>query len=203
MDSSNDLMSPLSLQACPQLSDRQDLVHPTQSAPTRRQCSNAPQKTKQAQPTMEVLAENLLVTTPALHIAQNYSLMMETWIRLERAAAFPANISSTDPRVSNAFEIAMRAINSGDIISRLGYCSLLKVFSSLELLIKSERRLGIHPAEKDTKIAIDRFRAISGEHNWPRSAVIELRRRARRWKYLAGPLVFFLMIYSERVEPIV
>lgn len=133
-------------------------------------------------------------------IIENYGPVIDAWIQLQEATTFPDNISSTDSRVVSAFRSIFDAIYKGGIISRMAHVQLLSVFCALERLVGFERKLGLHPAARNSKIAIDKFIVMAKPTDWPRSKVNELRRTARRWKHLAGQSVFSLMVYSESAE---
>jgi hypothetical protein len=199
MNSLADELSMLSLRTPPSAHGKG--VNTTQRLVER--CPHPMRQASLALPTPDDQSDKVLVPTPALHIAEHYSVVLETWLKLEKTAANFRNTSSADERVDKALKSAMRTIDEGGFISRFGYCSLLNMFCYLETLIKHERRKGMHPAEKRATIAIDRFRGVVGEGPWPRARVLELRRRARRWRRLAGPSVFYLMVYSENIDPIV
>lgn len=147
--------------------------------------------------------ELLMMSCPATALNEHCSEILGAWIRLQRATDFPDNLASTHVRVATAFKATIDAIREGGVFARIAHIRLLDVFAKVERLISSERRLGLQPAEKNTKIVIDTFMAIVRPEVWPRHRVIELRRTARRWRYLAGNSVFTLMIYSELAEPMV
>lgn len=102
-----------------------------------------------------------------------------------------------------AFKAVGKAINSGGLFARIAHVQLLGVFKSLALLIQGERKSGQHAKQRSMKVAIDRFIEFHNERPWSRDEVRELRRRAKRWEYLAGSSIFTLVIFSRSAEPLV
>lgn len=152
---------------------------------------------------LEVFYQQILVQEPQCFLADNFCAILDRWIDLEKTIAFPANIASTDRRVQAAFRAAEEAIDGGGLFARIAHVQLLGVFDSLERLIHGERKLGQHAHQKSVKVAIDRFIELRRERQWSRDKVHELRRTAKRWKHLAGPSVFLLVVFSGMAEPLV
>ncbi|KAI1340620.1 hypothetical protein F5Y15DRAFT_423064 [Xylariaceae sp. FL0016] len=152
---------------------------------------------------IQVTARSLVTRAPLESFLDQYAIILEKWVRLNRAATLPTNISSSDPRVKEAFGIVGQAMSGADVFARMAHVQLLKLFDSLESLIQSERKRGLHGKERNSTIAITKAISFAEGRTLSRCEVLELRRRARRWARLAGPSVFLLMVYSEAAEAIV
>ncbi|KAI0388331.1 hypothetical protein F5Y17DRAFT_453259 [Xylariaceae sp. FL0594] len=128
--------------------------------------------------------------------------LLQLYLPLLAQTTLPANILSTDQRVMNAFRVLHETIirENNSILARLAYIQLDKVFTAVETSIATERKMRTYGRFHNTTIAIARcMEAI----NTDKTHVMELRRRMKRWGYLAKPSIFFLMIYSESAESII
>ncbi|KAK5637097.1 hypothetical protein RRF57_012809 [Xylaria bambusicola] len=131
--------------------------------------------------------------------------LLREYFQLLRETTVPAGIASSNTGVTNAFKTLFDIIRQreGSILARVAYVQLQKVFTSVEALIRAERRSGLHGKSHNTTIAIGLFITAVGGAAIRKSDVMALRRKMRRWSYLAQPSIFFLMTYSDHAEPIV
>lgn len=147
----------------------------------------------------------LVVRHPLESFLEHYESIVEKWIELTKLTTLPPNTSSSNALVKNAFHAIGQAMASGDIFARLANVRLFYFFKSLENLILSERKQGLLPSQshrlRNTTIAITKLMEFEG--NLTRYQIMELKRQAKRWKYLAESSAFLLLIYSKRTESIV
>ncbi|KAI0976381.1 hypothetical protein F4678DRAFT_416858 [Xylaria arbuscula] len=149
------------------------------------------------------LMTNMLVPkAPLERFLQHYEEALTNWISLVKATTLPTNTNSSSDIVKNAFDAVGRAMTGPGLFARLAYVRFLKLFDSLEILIQSERKQGLHGRQRNATIAITRLVEFE-KGALSRERIRELRRLARRWEYLSGPSVFLLLMYSEAAEPII
>ncbi|KAL8329146.1 hypothetical protein RB597_004739 [Gaeumannomyces tritici] len=146
--------------------------------------------------------------------AANFESILEDWILILVKTSLPSSTPSSDPHVITAFQVLDNAIKGSDRIrSRLAHIQLLRVFKSLEDIIASERRIrGKRTAFERGNQGKRGERNVCVAHTLYKSAqpqavsrrdLIRRKQAARCWRTLAGPLPFFLIIYSEVAESVV
>lgn len=93
------------------------------------------------------------------------------------------------------------------LLRRLAYVQLMRLFKSVEAVVKSERQKGLHQfvGYGNTSVAIDIY--ISAQESSPgpksRSEIVEQRGRiGNRAVAMSGPSPLFLLIYSHTAESI-
>ncbi|RYO87919.1 hypothetical protein DL764_008798 [Monosporascus ibericus] len=152
---------------------------------------------------LEALSRALVRGDTLQEIAANYGIVLRQWVALVKETTLPTNLSSSDPQVTGAFQKIVDATGSeSTVFRRLAHVRLLEFFDYLEVLIQLERAQGLH-GQKVRNITIADRVISSALPALGKDKLIEVRRFARRWKQLAGPSVFFLMIYTEAAEGIV
>jgi hypothetical protein len=139
--------------------------------------------------------------------ANHFEKALDSWISILTKTTIPDNVTSSDPRVLNSFQLLDKARTDGDkMLSRLAYIRLAYVFESLQEIVASDRRNGQLPAPRrgcgNASIATDIYikaqQAVTS-----RNEVKERKRIARRWRTLAGPSPIFVIIYSGAAERLV
>ncbi|KAM7190667.1 hypothetical protein V8F33_009331, partial [Rhypophila sp. PSN 637] len=165
---------------------------------------------------MTNLARQLLGENPFKTFAENCDKTLGEWISLLTKTTLPSNITSSDPRIITAFQAVDNAIcNQGsDLLRRLAYIQLNRLFVSLEAIIRSDRenwRVPRKPCQRDATVAIDIYMTAQPGKSNPgnlRRGLKERKRRGRVWSDLARPsslLVspLIVLIYSGAAEPII
>ncbi|KND86174.1 hypothetical protein TOPH_09198 [Tolypocladium ophioglossoides CBS 100239] len=157
------------------------------------------------------LSHRLIGHEPLNSFAENCQKTIADWILLLRKTTLPSDIESSDPCIITAFK-AVDSIICGQqgtyLLRRLAYVQFMRLFTSLEAIIKSERetrRIFREPGYGNASIAIDIYMSAQESHLHPDKLRRELRERkraGRSWKVLAGPSPLFTMLYSEASEPI-
>ncbi|KAI2613360.1 hypothetical protein GGR54DRAFT_615479 [Hypoxylon sp. NC1633] len=144
----------------------------------------------------------LVETPPVQTILEKWELNFAKWIELTRMTTLPTNTPTNSPLVKNAFQAIGQAIASGGLFARLANILLLRFLDSLESLIRSERKGGVNYGRmRNSTIAITKMNDF--DQNLTRRQIMELKRTAKRWRYLASSSVFILLVYSEATESIV
>ncbi|KAB5572221.1 hypothetical protein GE09DRAFT_1216808 [Coniochaeta sp. 2T2.1] len=115
-------------------------------------------------------------------------------------------MASSDPKVIVVFQRLDRTIDAGQSIhSRLAYIQLMRVFQSLEMIIKAEmrgRRIRSETGKGKATVAMNIYRSAQPPHvsqHRPKKR----KQIARWWTTFAGPSPLFATIYSEAAEKIV
>lgn len=96
------------------------------------------------------------------------------WISLLGQTTMPANFRSSDPRIIAAFKAVDRVIRGQDgtyLLRRLAYVQLMRIFITLESIIRAERENGRVPREpcyRDATIAIDIYMKAQEDCSHPR-----------------------------------
>ncbi|KAI3323270.1 hypothetical protein HD806DRAFT_535757 [Xylariaceae sp. AK1471] len=129
--------------------------------------------------------------------------MDDRLVTLLAKTTHPTNIPSSDKRVTDAFRALYEIImmqKGPTILARFAFVQLQKVFTVVEALIAAERKTATYGRVHNTTIAISRFVEAIGDANTGKGQVMELRRKMKRWSYLAQPSVFFLMTYSDSAK---
>ncbi|KAF4446821.1 hypothetical protein F53441_9574 [Fusarium austroafricanum] len=164
---------------------------------SRRKPKNQPERQAYALPEKDV--EN----------AENCEKTIPDWISLLRKTRLPNFTNSSDSCIINAFK-AVDGVICGKqgtyLLRRLAYVQLMRLFVSLEAVIKSERESGgmiRKPGYGDASVAIDIYMSAQESHQHPNDLRRELKERKRAgvsWRYLSGPSPLFTMIYSQASE---
>lgn len=156
------------------------------------------------------LARRLLGENPFNTFTENCDKTLGEWIPLLAKTTLPSDITSSDPRIIAAFQAVDGVIygQGSDLLRRLAYIQLSRLFVSLEAVIKSDRenwRLLRKPCYRDATVAIDIYMAAQPGHSNTsdlRRQLKERKRRARIWSELARPSPLIVLIYSREAEPI-
>ncbi|KAI1181373.1 hypothetical protein F5B17DRAFT_425630 [Nemania serpens] len=144
----------------------------------------------------------------ARFIADGCARCFEEYIQLLMRTTIPANISSSDIQIANIFRELYGIVTQRQgttVVLRFACIQLHRAFNAVEALIAAERKRGLHGKSHNATIAINKFIAAlkDADIDIRNSEVLELRRKVKRWNYLAQPSVFFLMTYSDSAESIV
>ncbi|KAI3331266.1 hypothetical protein F4824DRAFT_476098 [Ustulina deusta] len=136
----------------------------------------------------------------ARFIADGCARCFEEYIQLLMRTTIPANISSSDIQVANIFRELYGIVTQRQgttVVLRFACIQLHRAFNAVEALIAAERKRGLHGKSHNVTIAINKFIAAlkDADIDIKNSEVLELRRKVKRWNYLAQPSVFFLMAY--------
>ncbi|RSL64175.1 hypothetical protein CEP51_013191 [Fusarium floridanum] len=158
------------------------------------------------------LSHRLVGNEPLNSFAENCQKTIADWISLLSKTTLPSDIESSDLCIITAFKAVDSVIcgNQGTyLLRRLAYIQLMRLFASLEAIIKSERdtgRIFREPGYGNASIAIDIYMSAQESHLHPDDLRRELRERkrtGRRWRDLASLSPPFVLMYSEASEPIV
>ncbi|CAH0020151.1 unnamed protein product [Clonostachys rhizophaga] len=160
-----------------------------------------------------ILSQRLVGHDDPLNLfTENCLKTITDWVLLLGQTTMPDNLRSSDPRIIAAFEIVDRVIRGQDgtyLLRRLAYVQLMRMFTTLESIIRAERESGQVPREpfyRDATIAIDIYMQAQEDCSHPddlRREVKERKRASRSWSSLSGPSPLFTMIYSDAAEAIV
>lgn len=143
-------------------------------------------------------------------LANNYKEALQAWVSLLRMTTFPCTIASSDARFLMAFRALDNAIAGSHVsymFARFAYFRLIQLFNFLKTVLQSERRRGQLRRGRgygNASAALDIY--LSAQQlpfTVQKRELIERMRTGRRWKKLAGPSPFFLMIYSEAAKAVV
>ena len=144
--------------------------------------------------------------------AKNCENAITDWISLLGKTTLPGDVASSDSRIIAAFKAVDRIICGQEgtyLLRRLAHVQLMRIFTTLESIIRSERETGRVPREpcyRDASVAVDIYMNAQEDRSHPEALRRELKERkraGRSWSVLAGPSPLFTMIYSEAAEPIV
>ncbi|KAJ4248085.1 hypothetical protein NW762_012855 [Fusarium torreyae] len=157
------------------------------------------------------LYHRLIGHEPLDSFAENCEKTIPDWISLLRKTALPGLINSSHPSIVAAFkavDLVICGTQGTYLLRRLAYVQLMRLFVSLEALIKSERESGKFVRKQgfgDASIAIDIYMSAQQSHLHPddlRRELKERRRAGRVWRDLSGPSPLFTMVYSQASESI-
>lgn len=141
--------------------------------------------------------------------AQNYEAVLVSWVALLRNTSFVGNTSSCDPRIVVALKTLDRVVTGREgtqLLARLAYVHLMRLFEHLEKMIATDRRNRVVHREigyGNASIALDIYMSAQDgftDATSQRRELIERKRVGRRWRQLAGPSPFFLLVYSDAAE---
>lgn len=154
--------------------------------------------------THETFSRALVRSDTLQEIAAHCDNILRQWVALVKETTLPTNLSSSDPQVTGAFQKIVDVATGFEstVFRRLAHVRLLEFFDYLEVLIRAERSQGLHGQKVRNITVADRV-ISSALPALGKGQLIETRRLSRRWKQMAGPSVFFLMIYTEAAEGIV
>ena len=143
-------------------------------------------------------------------LANNYKEALQAWVSLLRMTTFPCTTASSDARFLVAFRALDNAIAGSHVsymFTRFAYFRLIQLFNFLKTVLQSERRRGQLRRGRgygNASAALDIYLSAQGlPFTVQKRDLIERMRTGRRWKKLAGPSPFFLMIYSEAAKAVV
>ncbi|KAH8747645.1 hypothetical protein F5883DRAFT_437101 [Diaporthe sp. PMI_573] len=154
-----------------------------------------------------LLGDNLIDT-----FAVNCEKTLPGWIKLLSKATLPNDIQSTDPRIINAFKAVDSVIcgKANNMLRRLANVHLIRLFGSLEAIMKIERDTGrIHrePYYRDDHVAMDIYISAQETHSNTNELRLKIRRSrkrfSKRWSILAKASPLFVLVYSDAAESIV
>jgi hypothetical protein len=158
------------------------------------------------------LSKRLIGQDPIGTFADNYEKAIPDWIKFLRETSLPNGITSEDPRIVTAFRVVDNVIcgQGTALLQRLANVQLIRLFSAVKGIIKSERenwRVHREPYYRDASIAMDIY--MSAQE--PQSNMTELRlklkygrkRFSKRWSDLATLSPLFVLVYSSAAEAIV
>ncbi|KAL2259549.1 hypothetical protein VTK26DRAFT_6732 [Humicola hyalothermophila] len=155
------------------------------------------------------LARRLVGENAVNTFTQNCDKTLKQWMPLLAETTLPSDITSSDPCIIAAFQ-AVDAVICGqgsDLLRRLAYIQLNRLFVSLEAIIKFDRENWRHPRKpccRDATVAIDIYMAAQPGHldtSDLRRKLKERKRRARIWSELARPSPLMVLLYSGETEP--
>ncbi|EXL41496.1 hypothetical protein FOCG_16300 [Fusarium oxysporum f. sp. radicis-lycopersici 26381] len=158
------------------------------------------------------LSHRLIGLNPLGSFAENCEKTIPDWITLLGKTMLPTFINSSHPCIIAAFK-AVDSIICGDegthLLRRLAYIELMRLFASLEAIIKYERetgRISREPGYGNASLALDIYMSAQESHPHPNDVRRELRERkraGRSWEDLAKLSPLLSMIYLEAAEPVV
>jgi hypothetical protein len=158
------------------------------------------------------LSHRLIGLDPLGSFVENCEKTIPDWIILLDKTTLPSFINSSHPCIITAFKAA-DSIICGDqgthLLRRLAYIQLMRLFTSLEAIIKYERwtgRISQEPGYGNASLALDIYMSAQESHSHPDDLRRELRERkraGRSWEDLAKLSPLLSMIYLEAAEPVV
>jgi len=161
---------------------------------------------------INLLCNRLIGSDAIRNFAENCEKTLPDWVKLLRKITLPTNITSTDPRIIAAFK-ALDSVICGQgtiMLRRLANVHLMRLFGSLEAIIKFERNIGhIHrePYYRNDHIAMDIYLSAQESHWNTNDLRCKLRRNrnrfSKRWNDLAIMSPLFVLVYSDAAESIV
>ncbi|KAH6883936.1 hypothetical protein B0T10DRAFT_463297 [Thelonectria olida] len=110
---------------------------------------------------------------------------MADWISLLGKTMMPDDIASSDPRIIAAFKAVDRVICGHEgthLLRRLAYVQLIRIFTTLESIIRSERETGWvlrAPCYRDASVAVDIYMRAQEDRSHPDDLRRELKERKR------------------------
>lgn len=109
------------------------------------------------------LSNRLIGHGPIGTFVGNCEKTLPDWITLLREATLPNGITSTDPRIITAFKAVDNVIcgQGTNTLRRLANVHLIRLFASLEAIIKTDRDVGrIHrgPHHRDDHVPMDIYK---------------------------------------------
>lgn len=158
------------------------------------------------------LYHRLIGHEPLDSFAHNCEKTIPDWILLLRKTTLPGSISSSHPGIITAFKGVDTVICGKQgtyLLRRLAYVQLMRLFSSLEAMIKTEREAGRIPRKpgySNASVALDIYMSAQTSHLHSDNLRRELKERKRTggsWRDLSEPSPLFTMVYSQASEPIV
>ncbi|KAF5675928.1 hypothetical protein FDENT_9646 [Fusarium denticulatum] len=134
--------------------------------------------------------------------------------RVARVDCYEDNsaVTSSDPCIIAAFRAIDKIILGKEatyLLRRLAYVQLRRVFTTLEAILRSERKrnqVNCHPRRGGKSVAIDiyiMYQVDGRNSSVSRNQILERRRVSSAWEYLAGPSPLLTLMYSEAADPIV
>lgn len=150
-----------------------------------------------------------ILNEPVNLFIQNWKPTLAAWTSLLRETIIPPNISVVTLDISMAAKALNGVIAGGGgtyLPPRFGHVQLVRFFATLEDRIEKDRRNGLIPLESshgNSSVAIDMY--LRGQGVGPvtmstRGKIWECKRIGRRWRYLIGPSILLLAIYSNTAE---
>lgn len=158
------------------------------------------------------LSRRLVGYDPIETFAENCEKTLPDWVALLRKTTLPNGITSGDSRIITAFKAVDNVIcgQGTGLLQRLANVQLMRLFNSLEGIIKADRDNGrIHrePYFRDANIAMDIYLGAQDTQVDTKELRLKLRqgrkRFSKRWSHLAEPSPLFVLVYSNAAESIV
>ncbi|KAF5553758.1 hypothetical protein FPHYL_8644 [Fusarium phyllophilum] len=182
-------------------------VHSPKSKPPGRTNINMQNITRATK-----LSQQLLGPNPKQSFTANCVETIADWVTLLVETTFTSAVTSSDPCIIAAFRAIDKIILGKEatyLLRRLAYVQLRRVFTTLEAILRSERKrnqVRRHPRRGGISVAIDIYMMaqVDGKNSSvSRNQILERRRVSRAWEYLAGPSPLLTLMYSEAADPIV
>lgn len=142
--------------------------------------------------------------------ADNCASTVTDWHSLLCKTTLSTDIRRTDPSITAAFKAVDNIITWKEgtyLLRRLAYIQLMRIFTSLESIIKGERdkaQVERLPCYRASSVAMDIYVSCQEEHSSQtnlRDKLKERKRTGRSWVQLAGPSPVLALLYSEVAEP--
>lgn len=140
---------------------------------------------------------------------------LTAWMLLLNQTTTPTHAPVASLDISNAVNAIEGAITSNEnpiFLKRFGYVRLSMFFDLLEKRIRLDRQLGFIQSQSgrgNASVAVDYYldglsmSSNSLERSRLRERMKERKREGGRWRELAGPSVFLLLLYSDTAEKVV
>ncbi|CEJ91515.1 hypothetical protein VHEMI07218 [[Torrubiella] hemipterigena] len=166
-------------------------------------------KHEKRQARVDALSKALVGEDTCNTFADNCEATWPAWLSLLREATIPNGISSSDPQIIVAFKAVDKVIlgkNESYLLRRLAYIQLMRIFSSVEAIIRSERENGSEkrlPGHRDSSAAMRLYASAQDGSSSPSKSTCELKERkrtGRSWLELAGESPPIALMYSKAAE---
>ena len=135
---------------------------------------------------------------------------LPAWMLLVNQTTIPTHLDISN--AVNAIEGAITSDKNPVFLKRFGYVRLSMFFELLERRIRLDRQLGFIESQSgrtNASVAVDYYldglnmSSNSLDKSCLRGAMRERKRKAGRWRELAGPSVVLLLLYSDTAEKFV
>ena len=161
---------------------------------------------------ISLLCKTLQGKNPLNTFYTNCNKAIADWRKLLTETEVPCNASSTSPYITRAFKVIDTVIcgsQTSYLLRRLAYVHLMRLFSTLEDIIKIERESGLvirGRYYRDASVALDIYMSAQddvSDQDCLRYKLKERKRTGRSWRDLSKPLPAFVLMYSDATERIV
>jgi hypothetical protein len=155
------------------------------------------------------LCSTLVRTDASSSFDEKFESALNCWTSLLKETTINAK-TSVDPCITTVLKTldGLFRAKESSLVKSFAYLRLLQVFDHLEQLITLERRHNLRhdkPGRRNASIAVDIYMSLQEKDVdtiLHRRQLAERKRIARRWRMLAGPSPFFLLVYSDAAERI-